>query len=239
MVGIGATAGLRRRTSGPARSGGLTGMDKRKVILVAGRRGQLAHALSELAERRSVPLIAVGRPNLDIEDENSIDTVVGRLQPGLIVNAAAYTAVDRAESEPQRAFAVNRDGAARLATVAGRLGIPHIHVSTDYVFDGCKHHPYREEDTPSPLNVYGRSKLDGELAVRDALASALVLRTSWVYGRVGHNFLTTMLRLAQTRELVRIVNDQHGAPTAAVDLAGAILDIAEQINANGLADHSG
>jgi dTDP-4-dehydrorhamnose reductase len=214
-------------------------MDERRVILVAGKSGQLARALTELAERRSVPLIAIGRPDLDIEDTRSIATVVGRLKPRLIVNAAAYTAVDRAELEPERAFTVNRDGAARLAAAAAKLRIPHIHVSTDYVFDGGKRLPYCEDDKPSPLNVYGRSKLDGERAVRDALPSALVLRTSWVYSRWGHNFVTTMLRLAETRELVQVVNDQRGTPTAAIDLAGAILDIAEQITGKAVADHSG
>jgi dTDP-4-dehydrorhamnose reductase len=214
-------------------------MDKGKVILVAGKSGQLARALTELAARRGVPLIAIGRPNLDIEDPRSIEAVAGTLQPRLIVNAAAYTAVDRAEVERERAFSVNRDGAARLAAAAAKLGISHIHVSTDYVFDGRKSVPYCEDDMPYPLNVYGQSKLDGERAVRDALPSALVLRSSWVYSPWGHNFVTTMLRLADTREIVQVVDDQRGAPTAAIDLAGAILDIAEQVTGNAFAGHCG
>ena len=214
-------------------------MGQRSVILVAGCRGQLARALRELAERRNVPLVALGRPKLDIEDSGSIATAVRELQPRLIVNAAAYTAVDRAESEPERAFAVNRDGAARLAAAAARIGVPYILVSTDYVFDGRKPQPYREDDTPSPLNVYGHSKLEGERAVRESAPLALVLRTSWLYSGSGRNFLTTMLQLAQTRELVQVVGDQHGAPTAAADLAGAVLEIAEQVTANGSAGHSG
>jgi dTDP-4-dehydrorhamnose reductase len=171
-------------------------LGQRSVILVAGCRGQLARALRELAERRNVPLVALGRPKLDIEDSGSIATAVRELQPRLIVNAAAYTAVDRAESEPERAFAVNRDGAARLAAAAARIGVPYILVSTDYVFDGRKPQPYREDDTPSPLNVYGHSKLEGERAVRESAPLALVLRTSWLYSGSGRNFLTTMLQLA-------------------------------------------
>jgi dTDP-4-dehydrorhamnose reductase len=154
------------------------------------------------------------------------------------VNAAAYTAVDRAETEPDCAFAVNRDGAAHLARSARTLGIPFINVSTDYVFDGSKDSPYYEDDVAVPVNTYGRSKLAGEQAVSEAFPAALIVRTSWLYSPWGVNFLTTMLRLAANRELVRVVDDQRGAPTAAVDLAEAILDIATQITA-GVFRHRG
>jgi dTDP-4-dehydrorhamnose reductase len=147
-----------------------------------------------------------------------------------MVNAAAYTAVDRAESEPQRAFAVNRDGAERIAVQAQRLGVPLIQISTDYVFDGRKLSPYTEEDAAHPLGVYGRSKLESEEAVRNAYPSALVLRTSWLYSPYGHNFVKTMLRLAETCGPVRVVDDQLGSPTAANDLANAILDILSQLS---------
>ena len=194
-------------------------------ILVAGRSGQLARALIDLAAERNVPLVAVGRPELDFADPASIERVTMSVAPRAIINAAAYTAVDQAESEPTVAFMINRDGAAWLAAAAARARIPFVHLSTDYVFDGCKTSPYREDDTPRPLSVYGQSKLAGEEAVCEAHPGALVLRTSWVYSCHGHNFVRTMLRLAATRELVRVVDDQHGAPTAARDLARAILDI--------------
>src|SRR5262249_4712673 len=136
-----------------------------------------------------------------------------------------------AEAEPTLAIAVNRDGAGALAAAASRLAVPFIHVSTDYVFDGRKAGAYREDDAPSPLGAYGRSKLEGEAAVRAACPAAVILRTSWVYSPYGQNFVNTMLRLAATREHVRVVDDQHGAPTAAGDLADAILDLVERLSA--------
>lgn len=150
--------------------------------------------------------------------------------PRAIVNAAGYTAVDRAESEPERAFAVNRDGAERLAATARRLQVPFVHVSTDYVFDGRKSSAYLEDDVPCPLGVYGRSKLEGELAVMDTNPDALVFRTSWVYSPYRANFLKAVLRLAGTRDIVRAVDDQRGAPTAAIDVASGIVDALGQVN---------
>ena len=181
-------------------------------ILVAGRSGQLARCLVESAAQREAPLVAIGRPELDVEDARSIEHAARMVKPSAIVNAAAYTAVDRAESEPGRAFAVNRDGAERLAVEAQRLGVPLVHISTEYVFDGRKSSPYTEEDAPAPLGVYGRSKLEGEAAVRNACPAALVLRTSWIYSPHGHNFVKTMLRLGETRDHVRVVDDRWGSP---------------------------
>jgi dTDP-4-dehydrorhamnose reductase len=201
----------------------MTGRGNTGPILVAGRAGQLARALIRAAGRAHVPLIAAGRPELDLTDPDRVARVIGAIRPSAIINAAGYTAVDLAESEPERAFALNREAAARLAAAAWHAAIPFIHLSTDYVFDGRKPGPYREDDPASPLNAYGRSKLAGEEAVRDACPTAVVLRTSWVYGPAGRNFLRTMLDIATTREVVRVVDDQHGAPTAAADLAGAIL----------------
>jgi dTDP-4-dehydrorhamnose reductase len=182
-----------------------------------------------LANERKLPLIAVARPQLDLTDAGSIDRVINAHLPRAIVNAAAYTLVDKAESEPDLAFKINRDGAAHLARVAAQLHVPFVHVSTDYVFDGNKATPYKEDDTPSPLSVYGRSKREGEIAVLDAYPAAVVVRTSWLYSRYGQNFVKTMLRLAANRDQIRVVDDQHGAPTSARDLAQAIIKIIEQI----------
>jgi dTDP-4-dehydrorhamnose reductase len=204
-------------------------MGEERPILVAGRAGQVARCLVEAAARNGVRLVAVGRPDLNIGDTCSIAQAVAATRPGLIVNAAAYTAVDNAESEPEQAFAINRDGAARLAAAAAAARIPFVHISTDYVFDGRKPTPYREDDTPAPLGVYGSSKLQGETCVREACPGALVLRTSWVYSPYGQNFVRTMLRLAETRDVVRVVDDQHGAPTSAADIAAGILALAPQL----------
>jgi dTDP-4-dehydrorhamnose reductase len=204
-------------------------MRQSRPILVAGRSGQVARCLVEVASDRGLRLVALGRPDLDIENSDLIGRTVAAIAPGMIINAAAYTAVDKAEREPARAFAINRDGAGRLAAAAAAARIPYIHLSTDYVYDGLKPSAYVEGDPPSPQNVYGRSKLEGEAVVRDVCPFALVLRTSWIYSPYGQNFVKTMVRLAQNRELVRIVDDQRGAPTAARDFASAILDMARQL----------
>lgn len=210
----------------------------RQPILVAGKTGQLARCLAQEARRRGSALVALGRPELDLSRPELVGAAVAAQAPRAIVNAAAYTAVDRAEAEVALAMVVNRDGAGALAAAAARLGVPFIHVSTDYVFDGRKDAPYREEDAPCPLGAYGRSKLEGEVAVGAACPAAVILRTSWVYSPFGQNFVTTMLRLAATRETVQVVDDQHGAPTAAPDLAAAILDLAERLTAQQGADRT-
>jgi dTDP-4-dehydrorhamnose reductase len=206
-------------------------MSEKRPILVAGKTGQLARCLVQEARRRGTALVALGRPELDLTQPEGLAHTIKAEAPRAIVNAAAYTAVDKAEAEPALAMAVNRDGAGALAAAAARLGVPFIHVSTDYVFDGRKHGAYVEEDTPSPLGAYGHSKLAGEAAVRAACPSGVILRTSWIYSPFGQNFVATMLRLAATREKVQVVDDQHGAPTAAFDLADAILDLVEQLAA--------
>jgi dTDP-4-dehydrorhamnose reductase len=210
-----------------------------RAILVAGRTGQLARSLLDVAAEREVPIMAIGRPDLDLEQPAKIERVLDAAKPSAIINAGAYTAVDQAEFEPERVLTINSEGPARLAATAARLRIPFIHISTDYVFDGRKASPYREHDGPSPLNAYGRSKLEGERAVCNAYPAALVLRTSWTYSAHGHNFVRTMLRLAETREVVRVVDDQHGAPTATGDLAHAILDILAQYDRDSLAARAG
>jgi dTDP-4-dehydrorhamnose reductase len=173
-------------------------------------------------------LVSLGRPELDLERDDDLSEAIAAVSPVAIVNAAAYTAVDRAEAEPERAYRVNRDAAGRMAALARKQGVPFIHVSTDYVFDGRKRSPYREDDQTGPLNVYGRSKLEGEAAVLAADPDAIVVRTAWVYSPYGQNFVRNMLRLAATQPTVRVVNDQYGSPTSASDLADAILTIVPQ-----------
>jgi dTDP-4-dehydrorhamnose reductase len=196
-----------------------------KPILVAGKSGQLARCLRDSAVLRNVPVVAIGRPDLDLENGEGIDRVMAAFEPSAIVNAAAYTAVDTAEAEPVRAFGINCGGAALLAGAAARHGIPFVQISTDYVFDGSKPSAYREDDVPAPLNVYGSSKFASETVVLRACPCTAVIRTSWVYSPYGNNFVRTMLRLSETQLTVRIVDDQHGTPTSAADLAAAILVI--------------
>jgi dTDP-4-dehydrorhamnose reductase len=172
-----------------------------------------------------VELIFLGRPEFDMERTASIGELIDARQPDLVINAAAYTAVDKAETEPELAFAINRDGAAAAARAAKRLGAIFVHISTDYVFDGRKAEPYVELDETGPLNVYGHSKLDGERAVLEAHPQALILRTSWVFSQFGSNFLKTMLKVGAERPVLRVVSDQIGNPTSAPDLAAAILEI--------------
>lgn len=196
-------------------------------ILVAGAQGQLACALREAAqEQRSHMLVALGRPQLDLLDPMTLGKAMEDVEPDLVVNAAAYTAVDKAESDRETAFAVNRDGAGALAAAAEARRTPIIQVSTDYVFDGRKSGAYEETDGTNPLGVYGRSKLEGEQAVAAANPRHVILRTAWLYAPYGANFLRTMLRLARERPELRVVADQTGQPTYAPHLAEAILAIA-------------
>lgn len=193
-------------------------------ILVTGRDGQVgwecARSLQTLGD-----VIAVGRAHVDLSQSDAIRQMVRRISPDVIVNTAAYTAVDRAESEPTLARAVNADAAATLADEARRSGASLIHLSTDYVFDGKKGGPYVEDDATNPLSVYGRTKLEGEQAILASGASAIILRTSWVYAMRGHNFLRTIVRLAREKEELRIVDDQWGAPTWARSIAEGIATI--------------
>lgn len=210
-----------------------------RPILVAGKSGQLARCLQELAVKESLPLVASGRPDFDLSGDSDVEDIIARLRPAAIINAAAYTMVDQAEAEPQAAYAVNREGAARLAAAAQSGDIPFVHISTDYVFDGAKRSPYNEEDRTAPLNVYGRSKYEGEVAVLAAHPHAVVIRTAWVYSPYGHNFVRTMLRLAATHPTVRVVNDQRGTPTSAADLAAAVLEIVRQLRTDCFGEKSG
>jgi dTDP-4-dehydrorhamnose reductase len=204
-----------------------------RPILVTGGTGQLAAALATLGRER---VQRVGRPAFDFDRPETIEATFGAVAPGLVVNAAAYTAVDKAESDSVAAYRANRDGPEALARLCAAAGIPLIHVSTDYVFDGEKPSPYVETDAVGPRSVYGASKLAGEMAVLASGARTIILRTAWVYAAGGHNFVRTMLRLGQTRDAVSVVADQHGCPTAAADLAAAILAIARRIEVDGWND---
>jgi len=206
------------------------------AVLVLGSSGQLGGEL--LAASWPAGWQVIGRSHADLDITRRDDVMIAietaeRAGAGLVINAAAYTAVDKAESESDRAFATNRDGAAHVASACARARLPLVHLSTDYVFDGTKQKPYVETDAPNPINVYGSSKLAGERAVQNALAEHVNLRTSWVYSARGHNFVKTILRLATERDEVRVVNDQFGCPTSARDLAGAIAAIAERIVTTG------
>lgn len=197
-------------------------------VLLLGARGQLGQAFARQASRGSFPLVALDRQQLDITARDSVLRTMERLAPSTVVNAAAYTAVDRAEDDRDAAFAVNEQGAAHVAEACANVGAPLFHVSTDYVFDGNKPAPYGEDDPTAPVNVYGRSKLAGEAAVRQAYpCQHVILRTSWLYGVQGRNFVSTMLRLGSDRDVLRVVDDQFGNPTFADDLARALLSLTE------------
>ena len=199
-------------------------------ILVTGREGQVVCALLERAAAAGVEIVPIGRPDFDLAGPpDLILSSTKAARPDVIVSAAAYTQVDRAESERELAFAVNAHGPRAIARAAGELGVPLIHLSTDYVFDGTKASPYTEDDRPDPAGVYGASKLAGEEAVLTENANSLVLRTAWVYSPFASNFVKTMLRLAADRDEISVVADQRGNPTSALDIADGILGVAANL----------
>lgn len=198
-------------------------------VLVIGRSGQVARALIERAAGRPhLELVAVGRSELDLERPGSVEQVIADAKPDLVINCAAYTSVDQAEHERERAFRINGDGAGEVAAAAVQAEAAVIQLSTDYVFDGTSEEPYSEDAVPNPVNVYGLSKLAGERAVGEANARHLIVRTSWLFSPFGRNFVKTMLSLAGKQEEVAVVADQRGCPTSALDLADAILTIADR-----------
>jgi dTDP-4-dehydrorhamnose reductase len=200
-------------------------------IVVIGVNGQLGWELNRQGKQQGFDVVPADLPDFDITDPPAVENLVTQTSADVIINAAAYTAVDRAESDPQLAFAINRDGPAHLAAACAALGVALIHVSTDYVFDGTQKEPYVESDPISPLGVYGQSKAAGEEAVRKILPAHIMIRTAWLYGVHGNNFVKTMLRLGHEKEIIRVVSDQVGCPTNAADLAQAILLIAARIAA--------
>jgi dTDP-4-dehydrorhamnose reductase len=207
--------------------------------LVTGGSGQVGGAVAALARRNGLPVVAPGRAECDLADPAAIRAFVDRGPWRAIVNCAAYTAVDRAESEAGLAHAINAEAPRILAELAAAHGIPILHVSTDYVFDGTKDAPYLESDPVAPLGVYGSTKAAGEAAVRQAApGSHAIVRTAWVLSAGGANFLNTMLRLGEERDLVRVVDDQRGSPTSAADLAEVLLAIVDRDAATGETWHA-
>lgn len=202
------------------------------TILLTGKGGQLGSELNRLLPSLGT-VIAPERSGLDLCSPGQIRKVMRDGRPHLVVNAAAYTAVDAAETDEGNALAANAEGPRVLALESRRLGATLVHFSTDYVFDGSKKTPYRETDAPNPLNVYGRTKLAGELAIRDSGAAHLIFRTSWVYATHGRNFLLRILRLASEREELKVIDDQIGAPTCAADLAETTTRILAALIARG------
>ncbi len=197
-------------------------------VLVVGRTGQVGSALAAALPATGWPFEIMEAPELDLTDAASIEAAVSTVRPQVVVNVAAYTAVDAAETQSDLAYAINARGPGLLAEAAAAAGAAILHFSTDYVFDGTSG-PWREDDTPSPLGVYGASKLAGERAVAAANPRHIILRTSWVCSATGHNFLKTMLRLGETRDELRVVADQQGAPTFADDLADAVVQLVPRL----------
>lgn len=201
-------------------------------IAVTGQQGQIARALAEAGPALNVEIIRLGRPQLDLEVPETVKPALNAAAPDIVVNAAAFTAVDQAEREPDLASAVNGTGAGAVAEAARALGVPVIQLSTDYVFDGHKTSSYVEEDLVAPATAYGASKLAGEKAVAAAAVEHVIIRTAWVYAPYGKNFVRTMLALAESRDEIRVVADQFGSPTYASDIAVAIVSIAQNVLRN-------
>lgn len=198
-----------------------------KTILVTGANGQLGKCIADVsAKYPGIKFHFFGRDTLPVEDPEAIRRVIASVQPDVVINAAAYTAVDKAETDTDSAFLINGEAVGNLAAIGKQSGIRFIHVSTDYVFDGTATIPYRETDPVSPVNQYGASKLKGEQLAMSADPSSIIIRTSWVYSRHGNNFVKTMIRLMNEREKIGVVADQQGCPTYAIDLADALVKIA-------------
>jgi len=197
-------------------------------LLATGKHGQVITSVLAMHDR----LILAGRPECDLARPESLRAAVRAARPDAVLSVAAYTTVDRAEDEPGLAHLINGVAPGVLAREAAALGIPVLHLSTDYVFDGRKDDPYAEDDVPAPVSVYGRTKLEGERAIQDMTDNHVILRTAWVYSAHGTNFVRTMLRLGETRDTVNVVDDQHGCPTSADDIARALLAIAARVTAD-------
>ncbi|WP_324030488.1 dTDP-4-dehydrorhamnose reductase [Pantoea sp. JZ2] len=207
-------------------------------VLLTGAYGQLGRCLLDRFPADWITL-ACGSAELDITDRVAVVRVVKKFKPDVIMNAAAYTAVDKAETDRTRALKINAIGPENLAQAAKMIGARFIHISTDYVFDGVKRTPYTEQDPPCPINFYGLSKWEGEKRVFEVLPEAIVIRTSWMFSEYGNNFVSTMLRLAQTRSELHVVNDQYGCPTYAGDLAQAMITLADMPEKHGIYHYCG
>ncbi|MBN1932765.1 MAG: dTDP-4-dehydrorhamnose reductase [Desulfobacterales bacterium] len=198
-------------------------------ILLIGANGQIGWELIRKCTDYDIDIIALNHQELDITDPAAVRNVIFHTEISLVINTAAYTAVDRAEAEPRIVFAVNRDGPGYLASCCSEIDIPLIHISTDYVFDGRKTTPYIETDVLSPLGIYGKSKAEGEIEIAKRLKKYIILRTAWLYGIHGTNFVKTMLHLGRKQDVIRVVSDQYGCPTYAADAAETILNIMTEI----------
>jgi dTDP-4-dehydrorhamnose reductase len=196
------------------------------VVLVTGANGQLGQAIqSVVGNYPSIDFVFCSSSELNITDKNNCETIFEKYKPQFCINAAAYTAVDKAESEPEKAYAINVTGAQNLAEVCKEYNTTLLHVSTDFVFEGLSNQPYSEEDAPNPTGVYGETKLQGEQAILNTWEKHFIIRTSWVYSQFANNFMKTMIRLASERDSLSVVSDQIGTPTNAVDLAESLLTI--------------
>ncbi len=201
-------------------------------LLIIGSKGQLGSELVRKCKRNDFSFLALDLPEFNITDPSQVEKTLAVFKPSIVFNASAYTNVDKAETDLAIAFSVNSDGPANLAIYCDKNRIPIIHISTDYVFDGSKGQAYTESDPVSPLGVYGKSKEEGESKLRSILKQHIILRTSWLYGAYGNNFLKTMLRLGNEKKIIKVVSDQYGCPTCAADLAEAVVDISKQITQN-------
>jgi len=196
------------------------------VVLVTGSSGQLGQSLQFIAPNYpQIDFVFCDSKTLEITNFENCETIFSKYKPDFCINAAAYTAVDKAENEPEKAFAINVTGAKNLAEVSKKFDTVLLHISTDFVFDGSKTKPYIETDIPNPTGVYGQTKLDGEKVIQQIWEKHFIIRTSWVYSQFGNNFMKTMLRLASERDTISVVNDQIGTPTNAVDLAEILVKI--------------
>lgn len=199
-----------------------------KLLVIGGASGQVSRSLVELV-RPGLDVLACGRPDVDFQRPDTLAAAIDAHKPDVVASVGAYTAVDQAESDPETAEQVNAIGPGKLAEACAERGLPIVHLSTDYVFDGTKPTPYLETDSPSAVSVYGRTKLEGERRVQASGARAVVMRVSWVFAPQGKNFVRTMLRLARTRDELGVVNDQRGHPTYAPFIAGAVATIAKRL----------
>ncbi|MFB4322081.1 dTDP-4-dehydrorhamnose reductase, partial [Priestia sp. BR_2] len=196
-------------------------------VLITGANGQLGKELVELFTEKGFEVYGFGRDEMDITNQAQVQEVISTLKPNIVLHSAAHTQVDLAESEPEQAFSINAYGTRNVAVAAEAVGAKLVYVSTDYVFDGTNDEPYNEFSPTSPLGVYGKSKLAGEQFVRDLHSKFFIVRTSWVYGKHGANFVKTMLKLGKERKELSVVDDQRGCPTYTLDLANAILELVD------------
>ena len=199
-------------------------------VLITGAAGMTGSELARQAAERKWDVVALDRNDLDITDAGAVSRIIGKERPDVVINAAAYTAVDAAETSAEEAMAVNGAGPRHIARAAKANAAWLLHISTDYVFDGQGSEPYVPDDPPAPINAYGESKLAGELGVRDESSQHVIVRTSWVYSHEGKNFVTTMLRIARERDEIRVVDDQRGCPTSSQDLSHALLSAASLLS---------